>query len=71
VRRLRSQGSAGGALPLRGRRRPVDARSNASRTGRLHVSTARMLRAGARAARIQPRAAAHRDRGAGAGSPLH
>ena len=72
VRRLWGEGPTGGADPLRGGRRR--ARAGAARCpgrGRLHVPAARLLRAGRDAARVQPRAAADRDRRSGARAPLH
>jgi N utilization substance protein A len=60
LRRLRTQGTAVAARPLRGERR--DARCGPPRPGprRLHLPSARVLRAGGRPPRLRARAAAAR-----------
>ena len=71
LRRVRSQGAAGGPRPLRLGGRASDDRSHDPRPGCLHVPAARVLRAGRGVARLQPGAAPHRARRAGSRAPLH
>ena len=66
VRRLRAQGAAAGAHPLRSAERSAGRGSAGARTGRLYLPPARLLRACGRQACVQPRAQADRDRRSGA-----